>query len=108
MKQMERIILSRKVTIKEDVIHVENSHGLKCQPHMWEVIRQARMNSSRNHDFCKVLLRSNMSLINEWRVHNLLYDLHLFRKHTKDVDFTLNKWYVEVLYAIVSPLYFYH
>ena len=33
-----------------------------------------------------VYLRSNFSMINEWRVYNLLYDLHYKRERTTDVD----------------------
>lgn len=30
--------------------------------------------------------RSVKSYIKEWYAHNVLYKMHLFRKHTKDVD----------------------
>lgn len=33
-----------------------------------------------------VLERSNFSLLLEWASHNLLYDLHIARERTKDVD----------------------
>lgn len=33
-----------------------------------------------------LLNRSDSSLINEWSVHNLLYNMGLFKKRTKDVD----------------------
>lgn len=46
--------------------------------------------------------RSNKSLINEWYVHNALYNLHLFRSHTKDVDLNFpNKF--EFAYNILAP-----
>ena len=32
------------------------------------------------------ITRTFESYVNEWRGHNRLYKLHLFRKHTKDVD----------------------
>lgn len=31
--------------------------------------------------------RTKDSLLNEWYVHNVLYDLNLYRDHTEDVDF---------------------
>lgn len=46
------------------------------------------------------------TMINEWRGHNLLYNLHLFRNHTKDVDINQNPWYLKVGYWILSKLYF--
>lgn len=30
--------------------------------------------------------RSMTSMVNEWKAHNLLYNLHIARSHTKDVD----------------------
>lgn len=38
------------------------------------------------------------SLINEWKAHNLLYDLHLFRSHTRNVDLNNEPWYRKVIY----------
>ena len=35
--------------------------------------------------------RTRDSLLNEWYVHNILYDLHLYRDHTEDVDFENNE-----------------
>lgn len=31
--------------------------------------------------------RSNSSMMNEWRVHNILYDFSFERSHTREVDF---------------------
>lgn len=31
--------------------------------------------------------RTNPSMMNEWRVHNVLYDISFERSHTKEVDF---------------------
>lgn len=46
--------------------------------------------------------RTNKSLINEWQVHNALYNLHILRSHTKDVDLNYpNK--VEFMYNILAP-----
>ena len=37
------------------------------------------------------LTRKRKDLIDEWKVHNFLYKLHLFEKHTKDTDFSENE-----------------
>lgn len=48
----------------------------------------------------------NNDMLREWRAHNFLYALHLFRSHTKDVDLNTGKpWYITTLYAIFSVLY---
>ena len=49
--------------------------------------------------------RSNWSLTNEWACHNLLYDLHLFRSHTKDVDMQYPLiWWEKIVYPIFGPI----
>lgn len=37
------------------------------------------------------LTRERKELIDEWKFHNLLYKLHLFRSHTKDTDLNENE-----------------
>lgn len=50
--------------------------------------------------------RSMFSIIIEWRAHNLLYNLHICRSRTKDVDIEYPiKWYKVVGYFILSLLY---
>lgn len=47
--------------------------------------------------------RSNKSLSQEWATHNLLYDLHICRSHTKDVDLNYPQTFWEKLgYSIVG------
>lgn len=50
--------------------------------------------------------RSIQSLVNEWKAHNLLYNLHLFRSHTQTVDLDDEPWYRRSIYWILSKLYF--
>ena len=50
--------------------------------------------------------RSIFSLIIEWRAHNLLYDLHILRSRTKDVDLNYPKWYFMICYFLLSCFYF--
>ena len=51
--------------------------------------------------------RGIFGMINEWRVHNLLYTLGIMRARTSSVDLNINQpWYIKTLYAILSPFYF--
>ena len=51
--------------------------------------------------------RTIFNLVNEWRTHNLLYTLGLFRTHTKDVNFEYKqKFILKLLYGICSLFYF--
>jgi hypothetical protein len=50
--------------------------------------------------------RSLFSMINEWRVHNLLYSLGIKRNRTRSVDLNIpQKWYIKVAYTFLSPFY---
>ena len=45
--------------------------------------------------------------IAEWRAHNLLYTLGIYRNHTMHTDFNFEiKWYEKIVYFILSLLYF--
>lgn len=57
-----------------------------------------------NKDFT-IVTRSTKSLIREWRAHNVLYALHIFRSHTKDVDLNAETWYGNFVYALLSILW---
>lgn len=52
--------------------------------------------------------RSIKNYIAEWYLHNLLYRLHLFRKHTRDVDFqrqfkhTFRDTVEKIIYKIIE------
>ena len=49
--------------------------------------------------------RSFESYVREWRGHNRLYKLHLFRSHTKDVDLNeQNTFLEEVIWFILGGL----
>lgn len=56
---------------------------------------------------CSILYtRSIKSLVEEWRAHNLLYKLGLFKSHTKDVDLNNESKVRLFIYKILSKLYF--
>ena len=49
------------------------------------------------------LTRNRKELIDEWKFHNLLYNLHLFRSHTKDTDLDENESkFRKLVYKIVG------
>ena len=52
-------------------------------------------------------IRGIENLVREWRAHNLLYDLWLFRSHTRDVDLDSegNGPKYQWLWNILSALY---
>ena len=51
--------------------------------------------------------RSIVGMVNEWRVHNILYFLHIKRKRTGTVDLNINQsvW-VKIAYTLLSVFYF--
>lgn len=50
-----------------------------------------------------VFKRSMFSLVCEWKAHNRLYYLGLWKSHTKHVDLEANqKWYLTLLYCIIG------
>ena len=68
---------------------------------MQSVLNDIRANHSLEES--DVLKRTDESLINEWFAHNVLYNLHLYRKHTKDVDLNYpQSKIIEIAYSIVS------
>lgn len=105
---MEKIIIEYKnfilkVHISEDNTAILNSYIVKSAPDMESILYKIRTNASDKYAISK---RSIPSMIREWRVHNLLYSIGLFKSRTRDVDLNIgNPWYIKALYFILSPLY---
>lgn len=60
-----------------------------------------------DHSDFAVFNRTLTGMIIEWRAHNLLYSLGIYKNKTKNVDLDLNiKQYNKILYFILSCLYF--
>lgn len=92
-----------KITVTQDNIYIEDSYKVT---HIKDMKAFLSKISSTTEITCNVFNTvSCNSLIREWRAHNLLYSLHLFRSHTKDVDLNKNKWYTNILYCVLSCLY---
>ena len=48
-------------------------------------------------------VRTSLSYYREWKAHNILYKLGLFKEHTKDVDLNIDEpWYRRACYFIIS------
>lgn len=89
------------VVVTDDNVHIKDSYkvgGLKDMRYILAVLKS-------KYPSCKTFKRSELSLVNEWRAHNLLYTFGLFKSHTKDVDLDASKWYTEIIYFILSILY---
>lgn len=89
------------IKVSKNNIHIENSYETKTRNDMQLVLNDIRAHHSLG--YCNVLLRTDKSLINEWCAHNALYNLHIFRKHTKDVNLNYpQSKIVEIAYSIIS------
>lgn len=88
-------------SISDEVVYIHNSYKVKTIPEMEYIIMTLRI----KYPSCKVLKRSNNSLINEWRTYNLFYTLGLFEDHVKDVCLSAKPWYINIMCTLLSPLY---
>lgn len=93
--------MNLKYAITKSNIHIENSYRVRTKSDMLETLTKIREESSF------IYTRSIYSWVAEWQAHNLLYDLHLFRTHTKDVDLNEDEpCFRLILYYILSLIYF--
>ena len=87
------------IQVSKNNIHIEDSYKVNTTKDMQIVLNDIRANHSLEES--DVLKRTDKSLIKEWRVHNVLYNLHLFREHTKDVDLNYpQSKTIEIAYSI--------
>ena len=87
------------IKVSKNNIHIENSCEVNTKEDMQIVLTDIR--ASHSLEESDVLKRTDSSLIKEWRVHNVLYNLHLFRTHTKDVDLNYpQSKIIEIAYSI--------
>lgn len=81
-----------------------NSYRITSMKDMKNILNLIR---EKVTDKCSVHTLSLNEMVNEWRVHNLLYCLGLFKDKTQHVDLNTNKtWYGKLTYFILSPFYF--
>ena len=87
------------IKVSKSNIHIEDSYKVNRKDDMQIVLNDIRENHSLEES--DVLKRTDSSLIKEWCVHNVLYNLHLFREHTKDVDLNYpQSKMIEIAYSI--------
>ena len=87
------------IKVSKSNIHIEDSYKVNRKDDMQIVLNDIRANHSLEES--DVLKRTDSSLIKEWRVHNVLYNLHLFREHTKDVDLDYpQSKIIEIAYSV--------
>lgn len=93
-----------KVNMVENNIHIIDSYKIKKRSEMKDILAYLSEQEPSNN---VIVNRSQKSLIREWRGHNLLYSLGIFKSHTKDVDLDYpSPWYMSLGYRILSFLYF--
>lgn len=92
-----------KYHVTPDCVTIYDSYKVKHTKDMECLIQTIRYNYLLSNYI--INQRSMSSMVNEWKAHNLLYDLHLFRKHTKNVDLNKEPWYRNAIYWILSKFY---
>lgn len=89
-------------------IEIRDSYKVSVTDEMKDILNSLREEYPDNSVLIK---RKNSSLIREWKGHNFLYKLGIFRSHTKDVDldlesanifYTVGYWFLALGYDIIS------
>lgn len=95
------------IIIKDHVINYTISEdGKNCKIHNGYKYNDKNI----QEEFIKLVLpkyffgyRDMKSYMNEWRAHNILYKLHLFRSHTVDTDLNVNETkFRRAIYWLIS------
>lgn len=105
-KQIHKTILFKdgiiSFNLSEGNLQIENSYLIKSSDDMRKILTQISLANDTEY----VCPRTTKSMIREWKSHNLLYYLGLFKERTKHVDLNFkSKWYENVGYFIISLLY---
>lgn len=95
-------MINPEVLISQDDVKIIDSYKIKSIKNMKCVINSVREKCDTTYVIHK---RSMYSLINEWRTHNLLYDLYIKREQTKDVDLDNETLFRKICYSILSIFY---
>lgn len=78
-----------------------NSYKIKNKADMKNILYKI-MNQESEHKF-DVFKRSVKGMVQEWRAHNIIYNLGLFRTHTCTVDLEANqKWIFKIIWKIIG------
>lgn len=91
-----------RYTVSKNSIHIEDSYLISKNEFVNEL---KKIEDSYTGEIDVFTYRTYESLEKEWAVHNLCYNLHLFRSHTKDVDLNYPQiWYESCLYNILGGI----
>ena len=91
-----------KYKIHGDRVKLFNSYAVPKSKFKYELDKIRYL-----HPTCRLWKRSDMSLINEWRSHNLAYKLGIKRDKTADCDLNYEqKWYERIAYFLVGTIAF--
>ena len=91
-----------RYTVSKNSIHIEDSYLISKNEFVNEL---KKIEDSYTGEIDVFTYRTYESLEKEWAVHNLCYNLHLFRSHTKDVDLNYPQiWYESFLYNIFGRI----
>lgn len=84
--------------------HIEGSHVVKSRKDMKGILAllQFRVMNDPTYAINRLPERS---MVREWRAHNILYALGLWRERTRSVDLNENTWPVRACYFVLSCLY---
>lgn len=80
-------------------VQIVNSYLIFKKQQQIEIIEYIKRNKQCPKE---VKNRSTKSLYREWKVHNCLYKLGLYRDRTKDVDFNKLAWYINLIYNLIG------
>lgn len=96
-----------KVIVSENNTHIDNSFRIIYKEDMEDLLNEYRhkYNSSIFSNFI-INRRSITSMVYEWAAHNLLYQLGLFKSHTKDVDLDDEPLYRRICYYVLGWIWF--
>ena len=83
---------------------ITDSYRIRRIDDMVNVLKKIRNTCDNSYAIHK---RSIFGMVNEWRVHNLLYFLHIKRRTTGTVDLNINQsiW-AKIAYTLLSVFYF--
>ena len=96
------INMMMKYAVSKNSIHIEDSYLISKNEFGNEL---KKIEDSYTGETSVFKYRTYESLEKEWAVHNLCYNLHLFRSHTKDVDLNYPQiWYESFLYNIFGGI----
>lgn len=90
------------IDVTKNNIHIPDSYKVRNV----NTMRAVLLREKALHPDCEVFKhRTTESLVREWRAHNRLYRLGIFKNRTKDVDLEWPQtWWMKVGYFILGAL----